>query len=77
MNAELLTEQFIIAYEKALEMTQNPELSQVAAYVVSQLLLSQWEQQGNNSARNVSTLVANVLAINKRNEAKQKDKVDK
>ena len=70
MDIENLTEIYVTAYKKALEMTENTDFSVQTAYSILSVIMQNSRAMNDKSARNVATLVANVLAINKRN-AKQ------
>ena len=70
MDIESLTEIYVAAYEKALEMTGNTDFSVQTAYSILSVIMQNSRAMNDKSAKNVATLVANVLAINKRN-AKQ------
>ena len=72
MDIENLTEVYIIAYEKALEMTGNPETATLTAYAISKIVLDSAVATNNKSSQSVATLIANVLAINKRDNKHSK-----
>ena len=72
MNIEYLTEVYIIAYEKALEMTGNPETATLTAYSISKIVIDSAVSMNNKSSQSVASLIANVLAINNRKDKQSK-----